>query len=306
MSSPHIRPELRPSGISAAEWARIAVLTPDDRLPDVPSVIRDQERILACYRESRNGLFWFTRFYIAVTRGIQGEIASGRLTPAAAAFLRLLDVRFYGYYRNALCETDAEDPVRIAWAPLLTRLSDDGTHPMVFALLGITAHITCDLPQAVLDTLWALEYAGFPGTDSDERAVYFSLNPILHRVAVAILRRDFVSGLPALAHHLFPKLMEQEADRYIEFAREQAWYQAQTLWTVAMADGGTAGLQGAALLQVRQLLAQQARCFNDCLFRELPFRPSVSVGDVIRWAGGMLDRGRGGPEAGRRRRPDTI
>jgi hypothetical protein len=284
MPSQPIRSELRPPGISAGEWARIAVLRSDDELPDVPSVIGEQERIEACYRESRNGIFWFTKFYIAVTGGIQRELASGRLTPQAAEFLRRLDIRFYGYYRNALCETEAEDPVRIAWTPLLLRFSDHRTHPMVLALLGITAHITCDLPQAVLDTLSAMDYDAFPGAHSDERAVFFALNPILRRAAAGILRRDFVSGLPGFAHRLFPQLVEEEASRYIEFAREQAWYQAQTLWAVSRVDG----LDGPALLQVRTLLAEQARCFNDCLFRELPLRPSIGIGDIIRWTGEVL------------------
>jgi hypothetical protein len=288
--SQHIRSELRPSGVAPSEWATIAELRPDDQLPDVLSVISEQERIEACYRDSRNGIFWFTKFYISVTKGVQRELAGGHLPARAAEFLKRLDIRFYGYYRNALCETDAEDPVRIAWTPLLRRLSDHRTHPMVFALLGINAHITCDLPQAILDTLWAMGYAEFPGADSDEREVFFALNRILRRVAVNILRKDFVSGLPGLAHDLFPQLIEEEASRYIKFVREQAWYQARTLWDLSRADGLAGGPEDPTLLQVRQLLAQQARCFNDCLFKELPLRTSIGIWDIARWTGDALGR----------------
>ena len=40
-----------------------------------------------------------------------------------------------------------------------------------------------------------------------------------------------------------------------------------------------------ALADVRRLLALQARCFNDCIFRELPPRPTVGISDLVRWTG---------------------
>ncbi len=292
MAVQHIRSELRPAGVDAVLWARIAALRPDDQIRDVLGVIAEQERIEACYRDSQNGIYWFTRFYIAVTKGVQRQLAGGRLPVRAAEFLKRLDISFYGYYRNALCESVVEDPVQVAWTPLLRRFRDRRTHPMVFALMGISAHITCDLPQAVLDTLCRMGYPEFPGPDSEEREVFFALNRILHRVAVDAMKRDFVRGLPGLMHTLFPRTLEESATRYIHFVREQAWLQARTLWEVSELESRAAIAEGAppssALADVRQLLALQAMCFNDCLFRELPLRPTVGISDIARWTGEAL------------------
>ncbi len=130
MAVQHIRSDPRPAGVEPAVWARIAELRRDDEIPDVPGVIAEQEPIEACYQHVKNGIFWFTRFYIAVTKGVHRELAGGHPPARGAEFLERLDIRFYVHYRNALCETDVEDPVRVAWAPLLRRLRDRYTHPM--------------------------------------------------------------------------------------------------------------------------------------------------------------------------------
>ena len=106
MAVQHIRSDPRPAGVEPAVWARIAELRRDDEIPDVPGVIAEQEPIEACYQHVKNGIFWFTRFYIAVTKGVHRELAGGHPPARGAEFLERLDIRFYVHYRNALCETD--------------------------------------------------------------------------------------------------------------------------------------------------------------------------------------------------------
>jgi len=246
-------------------------LRPFDEIHTVGDVVAEQGRLVARFAGTDHGLYWFTRFYRAVTEGVWREVterdpreSGAEATPRGRSFLARLDVNFYRYYRDAL----SCDPPPPAWQPLLARRGRRDIHPMVFGLSGVIAHITCDLPQAINDTIGRVP-AGqgqrrrpFPAREGVEQRAYTEINDILYRVGRGCLGQDFATGLPGLVHLAFPAAVDHLVDGFIRTSRTMAWDTARQLHAGAIE---------------RSALEHEAYYCSELLFSSCKFGPRLDL-----------------------------
>jgi hypothetical protein len=273
-----IREDLKPADadLDEAQWRLEAALVPADRMSNVAEVVAEQEKVHRLYERSGNGIYWFNKFYLGVTRGVWEAIRENEYGPDGDRFINRLDIEFYGFYQRALCRTAADDPVCIAWEPLFQH-RDDSIHPILFALSGMNAHIVCDLAQAIVASLVRLQRADFPVPGSHEHWAYLDLNEILYRVAARCLKDDFDTGAPGVIYRIFPESLVRAGDGYIEIVRDLAWEQAERLWRVHRLN------QAEALHEMRVMLAASARTENNWLLRDLRLSPHIGLREIKDW-----------------------
>jgi len=193
----------------------------------------------------RDGVACFTRLYLAVSEAVND--AKGSF--AAPAFLSELDVRFAGLYFHAL-----DEPPR-AWAPLLAARARPGIAPIQFALCGINAHINRDLPVARVETCAEL---GVELTrDGPEHADFIAVNPLLVSTEARV-KKEFLSGDLEIADEALGRLDDVIAMWNVERARDAAWANAETLWSLRsspdLAEGFLHALDGIVGFAGRGLL----------------------------------------------------
>ena len=186
-----------------------------------------------------DGLAWFNRMYHLVTESVAANV--GASTFADPVWLTQLDIVFGNLYLDAVRgSVAAPTQVPRAWAALLEQRGQPGIAPLQFALAGMNAHINRDLPVAVVTTCQQLGTAPDAGA---HHADFFQVNTVLAQVEPQI--RELVEGEPlAQADHLFPGLQDVVGNFNMVKARETAWVNAQTLWTLDHLAPGT----GAAYL----------------------------------------------------------
>jgi hypothetical protein len=145
-------------------------------------------------------------------------------------FLLRLDLAFAGVFFDALRGSLASPPTTPrAWAPLLDARSTPGIAPIQFALAGMNAHINRDLPIALVATC---EQAGVDlAAATQERADFERVNGILAATEARVKQR-FATGLVGLADTALGDVDDRIAMWDIGRARDAAWVQAQTLWTL--------------------------------------------------------------------------
>ncbi len=167
----------------------------------------------------RDGVACFTRLYLGMTESVseaEGDFASPE-------FLTRLDVRFANLYFRAL-----EDPPP-AWAPLLEARRRPGIAPIQFALAGMNAHINRDLPLALVQTC---EELGLElRRDGPEHADFLAVNPLLVATEARV-KRDFLTGDLAVADEALGEVDDAIAIWNVERARDAAWTNAETLWSL--------------------------------------------------------------------------
>ncbi len=213
-----------------------------------PKTIADvSERMRAILEglPERDGVACFTRLYLAVTEAVNHAKASF----AAPAFLAQLDVRFAGLYFHAL-----DDPPR-AWAPLLAERARPGIAPIQFALCGMNAHINRDLPVALVET--CTELGLDLRRDGPEHADFLKVNALLVATETRV-KKEFLTGELAIADEALGKLDDVIAMWNVERARDAAWANAETLWSLRsspdLADGFVHALDGMVGFAGRGLL----------------------------------------------------
>jgi hypothetical protein len=166
-----------------------------------------------------DGVRSFTQLYLAVTEAVSN--AEGSF--ASPVFLTQLDVHFADLYFHAVT-----DPPR-AWAPLLDARTRPGVAPIQFALCGMNAHINRDLPVALVETCEKL------GTEltrhSPEHADYLAVNPLLVSTEARV-KKEFLTGELELADEALGKLDDVIAMWNVERARDAAWANGETLWSL--------------------------------------------------------------------------
>ena len=169
-----------------------------------------------------DGLACFNRMYLAVTQAVGTEIGQGFY--ADPAFMTTLDVTFVNLYFAAA--QAAPGAVPLAWRPLVELRGAPGIEPIQFALAGMNAHISHDLPIAVVSTCTELGTA--PG-DGSHLADFQKVDALLDAAEEGI-RKSFESAPElALDRHL------QAVDNLvacwtINSARDLAWQNAAVLW----------------------------------------------------------------------------
>jgi hypothetical protein len=103
-----------------------------------------------------------------------------------------------------------------------------GTNPLQFALAGMNAHITYDLPRALVVTVQ--EFGGNL-EDAGRRADFLAVNDVLARTQ-PIVKAVLLSGPFAAVDEAMGDLDDRLGMWAIETAREAAWLSARALWSL--------------------------------------------------------------------------
>jgi hypothetical protein len=192
----------------------------------IDAVVSTLEAIDAALPET-DGLAWFNRFYLRVTRAVRDRIAAAEF--ANPAWMAKLDVVFAGYYCTALVEWERGGQPPGCWRALLSQRGECAIARIQFALAGVNAHINHDLPLALLDTFEATgvdpQQGGLPYTD------YTSLNATL-AAQIAAATAEWMVRLPGDALPEANRLADTLAAWSLTAAREAAWTNAELLWGI--------------------------------------------------------------------------
>jgi hypothetical protein len=173
----------------------------------------------------KDGVAYFNRLYLQVTKAVQAS--STNTTFEDPRFLERLDVVFAGLYFAAeeTIASGAECPV--AWRPLVSNRAES-LSPIQFALAGMNAHISHDLPLALLRTCEQLDLA--PSADSPQHRDFERVNALLKTVEGQVVGW-FQTGLIADIEDVTSKPVAYAIALWsIVAARDIAWGHAQILW----------------------------------------------------------------------------
>jgi hypothetical protein len=194
-----------------------------------------------------DGVACFTRLYLAVTEGVQAELAS--VTFRDPAFLARLDEVFAGLFLDAF----ARQPP--AWAPLFASRAARGIAPLQFALAGMSAHINRDLPVALAAT-WR-EQGIEPADGSPQHADFETINGVLAKVETRV-KAEYLTGvlrtLDRIVHRV-DRLDDVVAMWDVGRARDAAWANGRALWALH----GTPPVADAYLVALDRLVGMTAR-----------------------------------------------
>ena len=174
-----------------------------------------------------DGVATFNRMYTQVTLLVRNAIVEGSF--GAGPFLERLDVHFANLFFAAYAADLAGRPVNAAWAPLFEARHRPDTHPLQFALAGMNAHISHDLPVAVVLTCQELGIA--PEDGSPEHVDFTTTNHVLE-AAKDEVKGWFTSGVVAKVDDLGGRADDAFAMFGIGLARAAAWEVAQLLWSL--------------------------------------------------------------------------
>jgi hypothetical protein len=181
------------------------------------------ETIAASLPEN-DGLACFNRMYLEVTQLINARLDLQFF--ADPAFMSTLDVTFANLYFDAVNAAATAAAVPLAWQPLVDQRACPGIEPLQFALAGMNAHISHDLPLAVVDTCAAL---GSPPTAGDHHADFQKVDSLLDAEEESV-RRSFENAAELAADRRLSAVANLVANWSINDARDVAWANALVLW----------------------------------------------------------------------------
>ena len=126
------------------------ILAAVDAVPQsVDDVIGGMQAIDAiCF--DGDGLKWFNRLYLDVTRAVKARVDAGGFQDGA--WMAALDVQFAGLYFGALRSALSGGAAPECWSVLLERRGWTRLARIQCALAGVNAHINHDLPLAIVRT----------------------------------------------------------------------------------------------------------------------------------------------------------
>jgi Family of unknown function (DUF5995) len=200
--------------------------------PAPSSVAEVVERLRPLANASHtDGVSAFARLYLAVTEGVEANLASA--TFRDPAFLTRLDVVFASLFFAAL-DAYAPDPASAprAWVPLFEARSNRRIAPLQFALAGSNAHINRDLPVALVSTCSELGLE--LRIDSPEHADFEAVNTLLAQTLERV-KAQFLTGWVRTVDrllHPFGRLDDVVAIWDIRAARDAAWANGETLFAL--------------------------------------------------------------------------
>lgn len=174
-----------------------------------------------------DGVAVFNRMYREVTRLVDVAVDAGSFR--AGDFLTRLDVHFANLFFEAYAADAAGRPVPRAWAPLFEHRARPRTHPVQFALAGMNAHISHDLPYAVVTT--CREAGLVPEDDTPHHLDFTATNQVLEEASEDI-RQWFCTGVVATLDDLGGRVDDALSMWGIHLARAAAWTVSQTLWAL--------------------------------------------------------------------------
>jgi len=216
-------------------------------IADVIECMEDIDALLP----ANDGLKWFNRLYLTVTREVDLHPPGGAWH--SPAWLTRLDVVFAGLYFSAIADFLSGGSVAESWSALFEARHRAGVDRIQFALAGMNAHINHDLALALVATDTELNVV--PASGSAEFTDYQSVNQLLNAVMPSELTMLATDTLGVLAQDT------GKVGRLLAFwdicrARDLAWDFANHLRTLdglprdvalSLQDGLT-GVVGRAIL----------------------------------------------------------
>ena len=200
--------------MATVEWARAASI--DDVLERMAAIDADLPK--------DDGVARFNELYLAVTRAVLRETRDGEFEDPA--FLTRLDVVFADLYFAAV---EAPRPGH-AWRPLFDARRRARVASLQFALAGMNAHISHDLPLAVVDA--CVELGKAPEDESPEHHDFTRTNDVL-AVAQEEIKSWFSTGVIATVDQLGGRVDDGFAAFGIHLARAGAWQTSEVLWELS-------------------------------------------------------------------------
>jgi hypothetical protein len=200
---------------------------PDPRaVPTIADVVARMDALSARWPRT-DGVRAFNEMYLETTRQVATALAGRTFTDRE--FIDRLDVRFADLYFDAL-EAHEQDPGSAprCWSVLIEARHNPGTHPLQFALVGMNAHITYDLPRALVATVQ--EFGG-DLEDAGLREDFLAVNGVLAHTQ-PIVKEVLLSGATAAMDEAMGDLDDRIGMWAIEGAREAAWLSARALWVL--------------------------------------------------------------------------
>lgn len=198
-----------------------------DRAASIDDVLERMAAIEAALPQG-DGVAYFNRMYAEVTRLVSLAVADREFV--AGEFLGRLDVRFANLFFAAYAADAAGTPISPAWAPLFELRSRERTLPIQFAMAGMNAHISHDLPFAVVDT--CRELGVRPGQDTPEHTDFTRTNDVL-AAAQEEIKCWFSTGVVATVDRIGGRVDDGFATLGIHVARAHAWHAAELVWGLA-------------------------------------------------------------------------
>ena len=202
--------------VAATDQALYAIVsaTPPATVPEVIAVMQQIETLLP----NADGLKWFNRLYLEVTRAVDQQPASTWQDPAG---LLQLDVVFANSYLRAVAGAlSGGADVPASWSALFAARFQPGIDRILFAVAGMNAHINHDLALALVASY--AESGIAPGLDSPQHADYETVNTLLRDLMPVVLTQLATDTLGVLAEDT------GKVGRVLSFwdickARELAW-----------------------------------------------------------------------------------
>lgn len=190
----------------------------------IPGVIAAMEAIDVALPRN-DGVAIFNRLYLQVTRAV--DTASAGTQFENRPFLERLDVVFAGLYFDAEATITSGATCPQAWRPLVETRAQR-REPIQFALAGMAAHISHDLPIAVVTT--CAEFGLAPDDDSAVHRDYQRVDGLLATVEGKVAGW-FDTGLLADIEDVTPKATDEALAMWsLAAARDVAWGHATLLW----------------------------------------------------------------------------
>jgi uncharacterized protein DUF5995 len=188
----------------------------------IDDVVRAMENIDAVCVDT-DGLKWFNRLYLEVTRAVGARVSGGGF--GDEAWLAELDVQFARLYFDALKAALGGGRAPGCWRALFDRRSELAIARIQFALAGINAHINHDLPEAIVNTGAEPRHGSVHYTDYT--AVNATLDALMEKAKSELGVRLPGDALPPVSH-----LEDTIAAFSVSAARETAWNHAEVLWAL--------------------------------------------------------------------------
>ena len=175
-----------------------------------------------------DGVSSFAKLYLEVTRSVAAAVLSGSFRDPV--FLDQLDGAFAELFFDAMRRSLRTPPATPkAWAPVLEARGAKGIAPIQFALAGMNAHINRDLPEALVATC---ERAGVDLPNAEPVHEDFErINPLLE-AAEQRVKRWFATDFVGVVDVALGDVDDHIAMWNVGRARDAAWVQALTLWTL--------------------------------------------------------------------------
>ncbi|MEV6109242.1 DUF5995 family protein [Streptomyces sp. NPDC051940] len=194
-------------------------MTSVERPPALDAVVA-RMRELGAGLPPADGVAVFNGVYLRVAEEVAAQAAAGAFADDRASAQLAAD--FAERYLAAVADAAADRRPPACWRPLLQSRGHGGIHPLQFALAGINAHVSHDLPLSLVSVCSAL------GLDpADVRSDFDRVGDILDRLEERI-REELMPGpdLLDVADPLTHLLGVWSLDK----ARDGAWATARALW----------------------------------------------------------------------------